>query len=254
VRVYKGKAYGDRSKNVEIDQPCLTIYGSTVPESFWGSMSSESIGDGFLARMIPVIGDENPPEQTARQIPVPESLLVHARGWGAYRRGGNLESVHPGPEVVEYTAGAEQILAEYRRNWRQRADSSGPWQPVWARAAEKACRLALVYVASKGTSSLRIDSEAIQWACEVSDYTTSLFESVGDEHIADSEFERKCQRVYQAVIGKKNGLAHRDLCRRRCWRALTPRERQEVLQSLIGDGRIDTVDSDRGGIVYVARG
>jgi hypothetical protein len=77
---------------------------------------------------------------------------------------------------------------------------------------------------------------------------------VGDEHIADSEFERKCQRVYQAVIGKKNGLAHRDLCRRRCWRALTPRERQEVLQSLIGDGRIDTVDSDRGGIVYVARG
>jgi hypothetical protein len=252
--VYKGKAYGDRSKNVEIDQPCLTIYGSTVPESFWGSMSSESIGDGFLARMIPVIGDENPPEQTARQIPVPESLLVHARGWGAYRRGGNLESVHPGPEVVEYTAGAEQILAEYRRNWRQRADSSGPWQPVWARAAEKACRLALVYVASKGTSSLRIDSEAIQWACEVSDYTTSLFESVGDEHIADSEFERKCQRVYQAVIGKKNGLAHRDLCRRRCWRALTPRERQEVLQSLIGDGRIDTVDSDRGGIVYVARG
>jgi hypothetical protein len=252
--IYKGKAYCDRSKNVEIDQPCLTIYGSTVPESFWGSMSSESIGDGFLARMIPVIGDENPPEQTARQIPVPESLLVHARGWGAYRRGGNLESVHPGPEVVEYTAGAEQILAEYRRNWRQRADSSGPWQPVWARAAEKACRLALVYVASKGTSSLRIDSEAIQWACEVSDYTTSLFESVGDEHIADSEFERKCQRVYQAVIGKKNGLAHRDLCRRRCWRALTPRERQEVLQSLIGDGRIDTVDSDRGGIVYVARG
>ena len=252
--IYKGKAYGDRSKNVEIDQPCLTIYGSTVPESFWGSMSSESIGDGFLARMIPVIGDENPPEQTARQIPVPESLLVHARGWGAYRRGGNLESVHPGPEVVEYTAEAEQILAEYRRNWRQRADSSGPWQPVWARAAEKACRLALVYVASQGASSLRIDSEAIQWACEVSDYTSSLFESVGDEHIADSEFERKCQRVYQAVISRKNGLAHRDLCRQRCWRSLTPRDRQEVLQSLIGDGRIDTADGERGGSVYVARG
>jgi hypothetical protein len=252
--VYKGKAYGDRSKNVEIDQPCLTIYGSTVPESFWGSMSSESIGDGFLARMIPVIGDENPPEQMARQIPVPESILMHAQGWGGYRPGGNLASVHPGPKVVEYTAEAEQILAECRRNWRQRADSSGPWQPVWARAAEKACRLALVYVASQGTSSLRIDSEAIQWACEVSDYTTSLFESVGDEHIADSEFERKCQRVYQAVISRKNGLAHRDLYRQRCWRSLTPRERQEVLQALIGDGRIDAADGERGGTVYVARG
>lgn len=249
--VYKGKAYGDRSKNVEIDQPCLTIYGSTVPESFWGSMSSESIGDGFLARMIPVIGDENPPEQIARQVPVPESILMHAQEWGSYRPGGNLASVHPGPKVVEYTVDAEQILTDWRRNWRQRGDASGPWQPVWVRAAEKACRLALVYVASQGTASLRIDADAITWACEVADYTTSLFETIGDEHIADSEFERKCQRVYQAVAKRGDrGLTHNRLCTQRCWRSLQPRERQDVIQSLIGDHRISVSEGERGGILY----
>jgi hypothetical protein len=251
--MYKGKAYGDRSKNVEIDQPCLTIYGSTVPASFWGSMSSESIGDGFLARMIPVIGDEHPSSHLPHEQPVPESILMHAQGWGAYRPTGILGSVHPGPTIVEYTVEAEEILTAWRQTWEQKANDSNEWRPVWVRAAEKACRLALVYVASRGTKALRIDAEAITWACEVSDYTTSLFEIEGDQHIADSEFERRCQKVYQ-VIAKRGarGLTANKLCAQRCWRSLPQRDRQEVMTTLIGDGRICLDVGPRGGQVYVA--
>ena len=251
--MYQGKAYADRTRNNPIDQPCLTIYGSTVPESFWGSMSSESIGDGLLARMMPVIGDDKPEKQLARQTPVPESILMHAQGWGAYRPGGLVGAVHPGPTVVEYTTEAVEILRAYDDMFEARGDSSGVWQPIWVRAKQKAQSLALIYVASKGTNSLRIDAEAIQWACEVSEWSSSLFEAVGDDHIADSEFERKCQRVYQVIQKRdQNGMTSTRLCGQRCWRALTPRDRQEVMTTLIGDGRVTLAEGPRGGQVYLA--
>ncbi len=33
--------------------PCPVIYGTTVPASFWDSLSSESIRDKTIARLIP---------------------------------------------------------------------------------------------------------------------------------------------------------------------------------------------------------
>ena len=251
--MYQGKAYGDRSRNNPIDQPCLTIYGSTVAESFWGAMSSESIGDGFLARMLPVIGDDDVKKRRARQTPVPEAILNHAQAWGVYKPGGNLASVHPAPTVVEYTIEAEEVLQHFDDHFEQRGKKSGPWRPVWVRAGQKAQSLALVYVASRGTDNLRIDAEAIQWGCEMSEYCSNLFETIGDQHIADSDFERKCQKVYQAVVKRGDaGLSHRRLCGLRCWRSLTPKERQDVLQSLIGDQRLRINEGPKGGDYYFA--
>lgn len=251
--MYQGKGYGDRSRNNPIDQPCLTIYGSTVPDSFWGAMSSESIGDGFLARMLPILGDDKPAKQMARQTPVPESILSHAQGWGVYKPGGNLASVHPAPTVVEYTIDAKKVLEHYDDHFEQRGEKSGPWQPVWARARQKAQSLALCYVASQGVNNLRVDEDAILWGCEAAEYCSNLFETVGDHHIADSEFERKCQRVFQAVQARgTEGLSHTLLSRQRCWRSLNPKERQDVMQTLISDHRLRVDDGPRGGVIYFA--
>jgi len=247
--MYKGKAYGDRAKNIEIDQPCLSIYGSTVAASFWGSMSSESIADGFLARMIPVIGDEDPPSYLPHELPVPESILMHAQGWGGYRPNGLLGTVHPGPTVVEYTIEAEEILTGWRDQWDKTAKAANEWRPVWVRAAEKACRLALVYVASKGTKSLRIDADAITWACEVSDYTTSLFQSVGAQHIADSEFERWCQEATRRIDkAGKSGISFSRMCDFAPFRSLDLRQSQLVLDKLKAAELIHTKTNRSGGV------
>lgn len=246
---YKGKAYGDRSKNVSIDQPCLTIYGSTVPASFWGSMTSESIADGFLARMIPVIGDEDPPSHLPHTKPVPESILMHAQGWGAYRPNGILGSVHPGPTVVQYTSEAEGILTSWRDQWEKKAKTANEWRPVWVRAAEKACRLALVYVASRGVKSLRIDAEAITWACEVADYTTSLFEIEGGQHIADSDFERWCQEATRRIVkAGPRGITFARLCNFAPFRSLDLRQSQLVLDKLKAAELIHTRTNRSGGV------
>ena len=172
---FTGKAYADGRDNA-INQPCLTIFGTTVEESFWGSMTSEAIGSGFLPRLIPVLGNEHSPFEDAPVVDPPSSVVRHACEWGEFNpSGGNLAAINPEPQVVEYTTEARRMLFERRQHWDKVGDEADEWQPLWARTGEKACRLALIYAASRGIENLRIDTPAVEWACEVADYTTRLF-------------------------------------------------------------------------------
>ena len=252
--IYMGKAYGDARKNVEVHMPCPVIYGSTVPDSFWGSMSSESISDGFLARLIPVVGNESPEYATPYSEPIPERLIKHAQEWDRRTYGaGNLTALHPSPPVANYTPEAFELMQAKSVEWRERGDASDEWQPVWVRAAQKASRLALVYAASRSSESPEIDAEAFQWAAEVIEWSTSLYETHGTHKIADSEFERKCERVYSA-IARKGTMTNKALCQHRAYKSLNQKERGEVMAVLIGDDRIAGFKADSGTPAWMAVG
>jgi len=253
--IYKGKAYGDRRKNVEVYMPCPVIYGSTVPDSFWGSMSSESISDGFLARIIPVVGDEDPECSTPFSQPVPQSLIDHAQKWDRRTYGsGNLAAQCPSPPIAPYDDAAMELMRAKSDEWRQRARTSNEWRPVWVRAAEKASRLALVYAASRSSESPQIDAEAYQWASDVIEWSTELYESMGTHKIADSEWERKCERVYSAIAAKRDCLTRRELSWHRAFKALNKRERDDVISVLVTDGRIESCESVLGSPAWRAVG
>jgi hypothetical protein len=253
--IYKGKAYGDKRKNVEVYMPCPVIYGSTVPESFWGAMSADSISDGFLARLIPVVGTEEPEYATPASKPVPQRLLDHARNWDRRTCGsGNLAAQHPSPFVADYLPEALELMRAKSVEWRQRGDKSGEWQPVWVRAAEKAARLALVYAASRSSESPQIDAEAYQWASDVIEWSTELYESMGTHKIADSEFERKCSRVYDAIAKRDDYLTNRELLWHRSYKSLSQRERGEVMGVLVADGRVESCESSIGSLAWRAVG
>ena len=83
----------------------------------------------------------------------------HACEWGEFNpSGGNLAAINPEPQVVEYTTEARRMLFERRQHWDKVGDEADEWQPLWARTGEKACRLALIYAASRGIENLRIDT------------------------------------------------------------------------------------------------
>ena len=253
--IYKGKAYGDRRKNVEVYMPCPVIYGSTVPDSFWGSMSSESISDGFLARLIPVVGDDDPECSTPFSQPVPQSLIDHAQEWDRRTYGsGNLAAQCPSPPIAPYDDAAMELMRAKSDEWRQRARTSNEWRPVWVRAAVKASRLALVYAASRSSESPQIDAEAYQWAADVIEWSTELYESMGTHKIADSDWERKCERVYSAIAAKSDCLTRRELCWHRAFKTLNRRERDDVMSVLVTDGRIESCESVLGSPAWRAVG
>jgi len=236
--VYRGKTYAD-GRPTEIDQPCLTVYGTTVEESFWGSLTSESIGDGFLARMIPVIGDPKPKRRLKDKQPIPESVIDHAIAWGAVTTGGNLSGQHPRPIIVPYTPEADSLFWDWCEQWEDIGNASTDWQPIWVRTAEKAAKLALIYAASRSVTDLQVDEPAIRWACEIAEYTTRLFQRHGNDHITDSDFEDQCQKTLRAITAqKKFGYSWRQICQHRCWRGLQRRQKDEIIAALTDRGEI----------------
>jgi hypothetical protein len=242
--VFKGKAYADARRNQLIDQPCVTVFGTTVPDHFFASLSSEGVTDGFLARMLVVEGCDHPPRQRARLEPVPDSIIETARWWGQFNPGGNLHSEHPTPQIIEHTSDAEAEFDIFSEIWEQKGDSDDAFQPLWARCEEKACRLALVYTASRDQHDMLVDREAACWACEVVDHLTAATVSQSRNWIADSEFERKQKRVSR-IIERVGRIERQQFTRKTQW--LCGRERNEIVVNLLEAGLVAMEQGDPSG-------
>ncbi|GAG25492.1 unnamed protein product, partial [marine sediment metagenome] len=153
--VFHGKAYADHQRNAEIDQPCVVLYGLTVPEYLFDSLTVENLSDGFLARLMIFEVTDNPRRQRVPQRPVPHSIIEAARWWGDFIRSGNLAQQHPEPVVVEYTDEAGMLFDALADRVEAEAEHGDlPAQTLWARVEEKACRLALVYACSRDREQL----------------------------------------------------------------------------------------------------
>lgn len=230
--VFRGKAYADKKRNKVVDQPCVSVYGTTVPEHFFESLTADSLSDGFIARLLVFESAETPARQRAKATGVPEALKQAAEWWGSFKPGGNLAPEHPQPIVVESTPEAGAVfdaLATMVDAELGKPDEAG--RSLWARAEEKACRLALIYACSANALKPVIDEEAARWACELSSYLTRRMLYIAHEWVADGVFDARQKRVVRVVRKAGGKISRSELCRRTQW--LTQRERQEVIDNLL---------------------
>lgn len=232
--IFRGKAYADRKKNKVVDQPCVSLYGTTTPEHFFGALTADSLSDGFLARMMVFESESIPDRRWSSSEPVPRDVIESAAWWGAFRPGGNLAGEHPTPMTVEATPEARgefgSLAAVVDRSL------AGPGGPLWARAEEKACRLALVYACSADARRPLIDAAAARWACGLSEYLTRRMLTLAHDWVADGLFDARQKRVLRVVREAGGTVTRSALCRRTQW--LTQRERQEVIDNLLETGAL----------------
>ena len=230
--VFRGKAYADKKRNKVVDQPCVSVYGTTVPEHFFESLTADSLSDGFIARLLVFESADTPARQRAKATGVPESLKQAAEWWGSFKPGGNLAPEHPQPIVVEATPEAGAVfdaLAAMVDAELAKPDEAG--RSLWARAEEKACRLALIYACSANAPKPVIDEDAARWACELSSYLTRRMLYIAHEWVADGVFDARQKRVVRVVRKAGGKISRSELCRKTQW--LTQRERQEVIDNLL---------------------
>jgi hypothetical protein len=250
--VFRGKAYADKKRNKVVDQPCVSVYGTTVPEHFFESLTADSLSDGFIARLLVFESAETPARQRAKATGVPEPLKQAAEWWGAFKPGGNLAPEHPQPIVVESTPEAGAVfdaLAAMVDAELGKPDEAG--RSLWARAEEKACRLALIYACSANAQKPVIDLDAARWACDLSSYLTRRMLYIAHEWVADGVFDARQKRVVRVVRKAGGKISRSELCRRTQW--LTQRERQEVIDNLVETGQIEQVTVEtatKPGVVY----
>lgn len=204
--VYVMRAKAGRERTV-IDQPSLSIFGTAVPKQFYQALSHRLLTNGFLARMIVLECRRRGSGRDDGDSPMPDSILETARWWSEFRPGGspgNLSEWHPDPRLVEQTDVARRQFRELREQADEayaqaEARNDTVAMAIWARAYEKARRLALIYACSANHQEPEIGPEAVAWAGAFVEHQTRRMLFMAGYHASESEFDSKRKRLLEVL-------------------------------------------------------
>jgi len=240
-----------------IDQPCLVVFGTAIPNNYYEALSKRMLTNGFFSRMLILESGKRSKGQEPKIIMLPSRILDTTRWWSKYRPGtGNLEKWHPVPAVVEQTEDAIKQLIEIR----EQADSEyamaekhqdAVGTTVWGRVNEHIRKLSLLYAISAKHKTPKIELQAVDWASEFVIHQTRRMLYMAQTHVAENPFHAYCLRVTQKLSkAPDNELSHSVLLKRMNIDANTF---QKIIQTLIQQGDIRQIEvptSGRPGIKY----
>lgn len=234
-----------------IDQPCLVIFGTAIPNHYYGALSERMLTNGFFARMMILESGPRPKGQEACILDLPPRILTTAKWWADFRPcSGNLQSQHPVPAVVEHTDDARRVLTETREQAdaeyakaEERGDPVGT--TVWGRVNEQARKLALIHAVSTNHEKPVIDVAAARWATELILHQTRRMLFMAKEHVAENPFHADCLKIIRRLReapGKE--LAHSVLLKRM---KMDSKAFHDLMETLQQRGDIETRISLGGG-------
>lgn len=193
----------------KILSPALTMLGMTTPDTFYDSLTSAAISDGFLNRLLVVeshIGRQMRQQVACHEIP--PAVLQWCRDVRTHWTDGNLAGAEPGPDVrpqarvVPFSPGARRVFDAFERSTLALMDEleADRLHELPGRAAEIAMRVALVLALGSGRwDSLTVEEREAEWAVAyVRYYSLQLVRSAKDR-ITNSEDEKKLKEVLVAI-------------------------------------------------------
>lgn len=187
---------------IVIDQPSLTLYGTAVPQHFYESLSEKMLTNGLFARMLVLEAGKRGTGQEPEIRPVPERIVATARAWAERQpgRAGNLGAFHPTPDVVPHDpaalAAAQDVRAQADVAYSiAEAASDTISMAIWARANEKARKLALLYAVSANHARPVISAEAVRWSWTVVEHLTKRMLAMAGLHVFRGEFDARCKKM-----------------------------------------------------------
>ncbi len=252
--IFLGAEYANRDGSNErrdINQPCLSVYGTTTPLHFWGALQGANVVDGSLARFLILPSDEDYPDENIavgmRQAdPALIQGLQSVAAGGGHQKG-NLagktadQNTAVNPIIVPMTEVArarfKALSAELTEELRAAAGTA--FTAILARIGENALKLALIVAVGRDPANPEIDLSAADWAIDfVRHYARQTMEAV-ERHVADTETEAHLKRLKEIIraAGAK-GIAKSEITRASQW--LKSRDRDEILLTLIESGDVTT--------------
>lgn len=204
-----------------IDQPCLVVFGTAIPNHYYEALSERMLTNGFFARMIILECGKRSPGQEPSLRELPERVLATAKWWADLRPGtGNLQNWHPVPLVVPHTEEAKGILIETRLEaeaeyGRAEGADDAVGTTVWGRVSEHARKLALLHAVSENPERPEIGKAAAEWARRLVIHQTKRMLFMAQAHVAESPFQAECLKALQKLRGApERELSHSVLLKR----------------------------------------
>jgi hypothetical protein len=250
--VFKSDAYADEKHERSVYNPNANLYGTTVPQSLFESLTPESLTDGFVSRLLIFEGD-----QSARPVPggpaaseTPAGIVSTIKFWVDEMTGkgrGNLADQFPEAIEIPYSAAGLAAMnafgeeaSEYVVKGRTEADRA-----IWSRAVEKARKLAMIFACSADHLAPAVDGDAAQWATVLSRYLTTRVQAMAEEWVSETAYEGTLKAILRIVRNDGNVIS-RAILNRKC-RWLKNRERMEAIADLVGQGHLVEETRESGG-------
>jgi len=204
-----------------VNQPCVTIFGTAIPNHYYEALSERMLTNGFFARMIILESGPRGAGQEPKIKPLPPRIIDTARWWAQYRPGkGNLDNVNPTPRTIGHTDKAKSAMidlrAEAEAEYAKAESVNDPiGTTVWGRVSEQARKLALIRAVSRNHESTTIDIEDVRWASEFVLHQTRRMLYQAGTHVADSPFHADCLEILKRLREAPDGmLSHSTLLKR----------------------------------------
>ena len=229
-----------------IEQPCLIIYGTAIPNEYYSALSERMLTNGFFARSIIVDAMKRGDGQEPSDFHPTPRIQETAQYWANFNPGkGNLEKFYPTPKIVPYTEDAKTLLIDARKACEAEyklAESRGDpvGTTVWGRTSEHIRKLALIYAISANHREPSIDTSAARWATKFMMHQTKRMLFMAQGHVAANPFHAECLKVKQKIRDAPGRtLAHSVLLKRMKLDGLTF---QRIMETLIEQGDIVPLD------------
>lgn len=238
------------SASVEVPSPSLSLYGTSTPESFYESLTSGSVKDGFLNRFLivnaaPRAGVHDFEPEMRR---VPDSIIEAIRGVipSAAGRGNISEAIDVFSPVAEPEAhilrwddeSTYQASREFEENVLAVGDANPDIQPFIGRVFENSVRLAGLHAVSRAGRMATVTIHDLEWGASLAIASARHVIDGAALMMSSSDYEANLNTIRKA-IADAGTITRMDLLRR--VRSVSARERDEVIKHLIEGGWIEQV-------------
>ena len=232
-----------------IDQPCLVLFGTAIPNHYYDALSSRMLTNGLFARMMVLESRPRSKGKDAADTDPPPRVLAIAQWWADFAPGtGNLRDWHPVPAVVEQADDAKRFLGEAREQAEAEyaaaeAANDALATTVWGRVDEQTRKLALIYAISADHEAPRIGLPAVQWAHALVQHQTKRMLFMAKNYVAENPFDKDCLKLIRKLREAGGQLPHSDALKNMHMQA---KPFIELIQTLEQRGEIQTVTDPSG--------
>ncbi|MEP0060447.1 DUF3987 domain-containing protein [Rhodopirellula bahusiensis] len=250
---YKPKDYADRRNNIEINQPCLVLHGTSTPDAIYEAFGASAVEDGFLGRCLIFESKLQPKRQMRPEKEIPESVIKTAEFWKDFTGfgKGNLAGTNPNPATVETTTEAAGIFESFYELSHLHTTAQQAGYPLWGRAEQKARQVALVLACGFNYEAPLIDARAARIACQLVGAITDHMVGIAANWLSSNEQEATTKRLLRVIQSRKGEwMTQTELTRKTQW--TRKRERTEIVDTLQEAGQIE-IAFEQGGTRLIYR-
>jgi hypothetical protein len=229
--------------------PCVNMYGVTTPDRFYKNLTSLSIADGWLNRILVLTAPPHrPPKRRAHLGEPPEAIISWIKAARSMAQGVETGRNPAYPDLVRADAQAEGLLSQWDIWIEAHSEalevdpSKRGMEDLWARSWEITVKIAMIIAIGTVVDhqalregKVQIDEQSARWAIDFVRHFMLAMEDEVSTRVVDSEGDRIAQDTLRFVRqGQELGQTKAELNRScRSFRALADNKRQLAVLELL---------------------